>query len=42
MYGKISLNLFSETFILLRINERDISMNLYWYVCEVPVTLYIF
>ena len=34
-----SLQLLSETFLILRRNERDMIKNVYWYSCKVSVIL---
>jgi hypothetical protein len=36
---RLSLQIVSETFLILRRNERDIRKNIYWYSRKVPVTL---
>ena len=35
----LSLQLLSETFLILRRNERDMVINAYWYSCKVPFIL---
>ena len=35
----ISLQLLSETFFILRITERDMIKNVYWFSCKVRVIL---
>jgi hypothetical protein len=32
-----SLQLLSETVLSLRINERNMIINIYWFSCKVPV-----
>jgi len=34
-----SLELLFETFVILRRNERDVTINVYWSSCKVPVIL---
>ena len=35
----VSLQLVPETFLILRINERDVVMNVYWASSKVPLFL---
>ena len=37
-----SLQLLSETFLILRRNERDVTKNIYWSACKVPAFLVTF